>query len=336
MSAAPLVATAPHLLMSDGATGWAVWPSAGSWLLLRTTDGWKHVVNRTPIAVPTGGGLVAAVSADKVVVALGAYERLTRSPVLTGSGAAVQWSPAELPGAISDARSAVSVAGSRIAVVLSDTAGTIMAGAHNRWVRLTTAAVLSPEGNLRLDGVTWASGTLGWLTGHGQAGTPKAFQTTDSGRSWVPLRPDTGAPVATLAPCGAANSWLLPVIAGDGTTRVGRSTDGGRHWSWGAPVQVPGGAPAWGCRGDQVWMAGRAGQSDHIFASSDGGLSWVDAGPTPLGLTDLAPTGPGAGFAASRTSRGPKLWSVTGDGAKFTALALPAWVATVGGQLNGS
>lgn len=335
-SGAPLPATAPRLLMIDGALGWAVWPSADSWLLLHTTDGWKHVANRTPIAVPTGGGLVATATANSVVVAVGAYQRLTRSPLLTSTEKTSNWKAAELPGAVSDARDAVSYVAGRTSVVLAGAGGTVVRGNGEEWTRLADASGLSPGGNLRLDSVTWADGGLGWLTGHGRAGTPMAFQTTDAGRTWVPLAMATGGAVAALAPCGAGQTWLFPVIAGGGTVTVERTTDGGRSWTSGAAVHLGSGSPARGCRGNRVWLLGRSGHAEHVFASTDGGHSWVNAGAAPPGLTDLSPTGHGAGFATSITSRGPKLWSVTGDGARFTLLALPSWVATVGAQMGTS
>ena len=44
------------VVMTDAGHGVAVWPSGREWLVLRTTDGWQHVENVTPRAVPTGGG----------------------------------------------------------------------------------------------------------------------------------------------------------------------------------------------------------------------------------------------------------------------------------------
>ncbi len=332
---APIPATAPYLLMRDGAVGLAVWPSGHSWVLLRTTDGWRHVQNRTPPAVPTGGGLVAAAVKNDVVVVVGGYERLTRSPVLT-SGTTGPWHPSELPGAVSNSRAAVSIAAGHVSAVLAPEGGTVVAQAGEGWTRLTSAAALAPGGGLRVDSVTWASATLGWLGGHGLRGTAIAFQTSDAGRTWVPLPQATGGPVAALAPCGEGSSRLLPLVDGHGTVRVDHTTDSGKTWRTGGSVPLWSGSPAWGCHGSQVWIAGRAGHAEHVFASNDSGQTWVDAGVTPPGLTDLSPTGNGAGFAASTASHGAILWSVTGDGARFTPLALPGWVARLGAQTSGS
>jgi hypothetical protein len=86
----------------------------------------------------------------------------------------------------------------------------------------------------------------------------------------------------------------------------------------------------WGCSGDDVWLVAGSAHGEEIFASSDRGATWSRRGSAPAGLTDLSPTGGGTGFAASG-GRQPTLWAVTGDGARFTSVALPSWVATVGG-----
>lgn len=330
---APLAATAPNLLMSDAVTGLAVWPSEHAWLLLGTTDGWQHITNRTPIAVPTGGGLVAAAFAGNVAVAVGTYERLTESPLVTSSGDKGPWRPSELPGAISDSREAVAVAGRRTAAVLNGAGGTVVSYSADHWTRLTTAATLAPARGLRLDGVTWTDGGLGWLTGHGRVGTPMAFQTIDGGRSWKPMLLAGHDVVAALAPCGQGSNWVLPLVYGNGTVRLGRTTDGGTSWRSGRSVPLASGPPAWGCSEGEVWFAGRA---DHVFVSTDAGAGWVDAGRAPAGLTALSPTGHGAGFAASTAKGKATLWAVADNGTRFTKLALPTWVATVGAQMGTS
>jgi hypothetical protein len=330
-ASAPLAATSPYLLMSDATTGLAVWPSEHAWLLLGTTDGWQHVANRTPIAVPTSGGLVADIFAGNVAVAIGAFERLTESPLVTSSSEKGPWRPSELPGAIADSRDAVSLAGRRTAI-LNGAGGTVVSYSAGRWRQLTTASTLAPGGGLRLDGVTSTDGALGWLTGHGRSGTPMAFQTVDRGHSWTPV-PQAGQAVAALAPCGQGRNWVLPLVAANGTVRLDRTTDGGTSWRTGASVALGSGPPAWGCSANEVWLAGRA---DHVFVSNDAGASWVDAGRGPAGLTDLSPTGHGAGFAASETTGAATLWAVAGNGRRFTKLALPAWVATVGAQMGTS
>jgi len=68
--------------MRDGRSGEAVWPSGAAFLLLHTVDGWQHVTNITPVAVPTGGGLTMAASSRELVVAALPFDRLLVSPLL--------------------------------------------------------------------------------------------------------------------------------------------------------------------------------------------------------------------------------------------------------------
>jgi hypothetical protein len=335
---APLAAAVPRLLMTDSMSGWAVWPSGALWVLLHTSDGWHDVTNGTPLAVPTGGGLVVGAVADEVGVAVEPFERLTQSPILAKASSAAEWSPAELPGAVANARDAVAISGTVLTAVL-DTAsgGALVRQSPTGWTTVTTASTLGHGTNLRLDGIRWRSAGVGWLTGHGPAGGSVAFQTTDDGTTWSPLAVATGSFVAALAPCGAGQSWVLPLITASGSTVFERTTDSGRSWSAGAPMRLPAGLPAWGCEGNDVWAAARtAGGSDHVFASHDLGAKWVDRGAAPKGLTDLSPTAGGAGFATSRSGHDATLWSVGADGARFVKLPLPSWVASLGGQTSKS
>jgi hypothetical protein len=304
-------------------------------VLLSTHDGWHTVANDTPAAVPTNGGLVVARSGQRQVAAVGAYQNLVSSPILTKSGTAAQWQPGELTGAVVDDRNAVSLATGHAAAVITASRGSLVTADHGRWATLTSATDLVPDAALHLDAVTWATSRVGWLTGHGPSGTSVVFRTTDTGRSWTPVPVTTASTVAALAPCGAGRDWLLPVISGNSIT-VHHTTDGGDHWSAGAPVAVPAGTPAWGCQGQHVWLAGRVGSADHVFSSLDAGRSWVDRGEAPAGLSALVPESGTAGFAASVTAKGATLWTVTGDGARFTVRPLPGWVARLGAQESSS
>ena len=79
-------------------------------------------------------------------------------------------------------------------------------------------------------------------------------------------------------------------------------------------------------------MLGGSTDGDHVYSSVNAGLTWTKQGVAPAGLTDLAPTGGHEGFASSATTKGALLWAVRRDGAAFSRVALPGWVATVGNQ----
>lgn len=326
--AAPLPATAPYLTMTGPGTGWAVWPSGDAWLVLGTADGFAHIRNGTPVGVETNGGLVASPGSIRSAVAVLAHERLLRSPVLTAV-AHQQWRPSELPGAVADSRAAVSTAPGHTSAITTASGGTLLEQVGSGWQVLARGDRLARNRALALDSVTWASSQIGWLTGHGRAGTPMAFRTSDGGRSWSPIAATAGRTVATLSPCGSRSAWLMPAIS-DNTLTVLRTTDEGAHWSAGAAVPLAAGEPAWGCHRAVTWVVSG---TDRILSSADGGRHWTGRGRAPADLTDLTPTGGGTGFAAS-SGKTPVLWRVSGDGAAFTRISLPGWVATIGAQTS--
>lgn len=328
--AVPLPAATPYLVMTDRTTGWAVWPGGSSWLVLRTTDGWEHSENATPVGVPTAGGLALAVTSEASAVAVEPYDRLLSSPVLTRTGAA-PWAPGQLPGAVAAARSAVALRSGTTTAVLRTSRGTVVAKDAGAWTTVTMAARLTRGRGLWLDAVTWADSRLGWLTGHGTGLAPVAFQTMDGGHTWTPV-PLTGrGALAALAPCRTGPTWVLPVIGAGGRVVFHRTADGGGSWAAGGSLPVATGLPAWGCAADRVWSAGGSDTGDRVFSSADGGSRWADRGPAPRGLADLAPVGGGTGYATSVDGDAAVLWAVTADGARFRQRALPGWVDTLGG-----
>ena len=229
--------------------------------------------------------MIDATSGGSIAVAVEAYERLLSSPLLTKTGATAVWRPEELPGAVTNARSAVAVTSTATTAVLRTTGGTVVTGGDAGWVTVIDARRLAPGRQLRLDGITWADQDLGWLTGHAPQGSAVAFQTTDGGRRWAPIPAATGSVVAALAPCGTGQAWVLPVIRVGGKVAFLRTSDAGTTWTSGRSLTLGSGAPVWGCHGDAVWSAGRAGNADHVFSSADAGLSWSDRGRAPAGLT---------------------------------------------------
>jgi hypothetical protein len=332
---APVPATEPDVVMSDALHGWAVWPSGQSWVVLQTSDGWTHVRNATPVGVPTAGGLALSTTAGSAAVAVLPYDRLLSSPLLTaatqpGPTTATTWVPHELPGAVVDARASVAVHAAGPTAVLRRRGGTLVTGRAGGWATLADAARLAPGHGLRIDSVTWAADGLGWLTGHGTAGSPLAFQTGDDGATWSPL-PATTGDVAALAPCGSGAVWVLPVLTGGGRIVFRRTVDGGRTWQAGGSLPAATGQPAWGCSGDEVWSLGRRSDADDVFASDDGGAHWTDRGRAPEGVVDLTLVGGGTGFATTEHDDAATLWSVHDDGAAIHRLRLPGWVATLGG-----
>ena len=319
--------------MQDSRSGVAVWPSGAAFLLIRTVDGWRHVTNITPIAVPTGGGLSMAVGSGESAVAALPFHQLVDSPLLRGTSSGAGWSPGQLPGGVTLGRDAIALGPRGFTAVLGGGGGTAVAKEGSGWSVLTDASRLATGGHLQLDALNWGMGGRGWLTGHGAAGTPKAFTTGDSGRTWAPVGGLAADAVAALAPCGGGRTWTMPVVRAGGTISIAASADGGATWTAGAPLTVPRGVPAWGCHAPDVWMlGGAAGGNDHVYSSANAGRTWTDRGVAPGTVTDLEPIGSHTGFATTITAAGAVLWEVRSDGASFSPIALPGWVASVGNQ----
>jgi hypothetical protein len=329
---APLPAASPWLRMQDSRSGVAVWPSGAAFLLIRTVDGWRHVTNITPIAVPTGGGLSMAMSSGERAVAALPFHQLVDSPLLRGASSGTSWSPGQLPGGVTLGRDSIGLGPRGFTAVLRGGGGTAVAKESHGWSVLTDASQLAPGAHLHLDALRWGVGGRGWLTGHGAAGTPKAFTTGDSGRTWAAVGGVAADAVAALAPCGGGRAWTMPVVRAGGTISITASADGGATWAAGAPLTVPRGAPAWGCHNQDVWILGGAAGGDHVYSSANAGRTWTDRGVAPGNVTDLEPTGNHTGFATTTTAGGAVLWDVRGDGASFSPIVLPGWVANVGNQ----
>ncbi len=292
--------------------------------MLSTTDGFAHVTNRTPAAVNTEGGLSAAVAGSAEVVGIGPTDRLVRSPVLIAR-AGGQWQSTEPPGAIGPTIGSVGVTSDAEYAVLTAHNGTVMRyGADARWTTITDGARLASNAEVTLDAVAW-SGTDGIVTGHGSGRPALAYRTNDDGAKWAAVPGTSG--VTALPPCGAAPNWSVPVIDSAGMLRMisgdGRSGDA---------ISVGSGAVAFGCQDNDVFVV-----DDHgtLQVSRDSGQHWHAGARVPAALTSLAPIAGGGGYAASAGST-PTLWRVSADDLHFTRVALPGWVAQLGGQGDGS
>ncbi|MEO6700857.1 MAG: hypothetical protein ABI140_19735 [Jatrophihabitantaceae bacterium] len=316
-----------------GSSGYALLPSGSSWLLLGTQDGWRTLANRTPPAVPTDGGLAIAGAGHTIAVAVGPYDRLLASPVLSSQAPAGDWTPVELPAGLADSRHALALDGTVVTAIVTGAGGRLLRRSGNGWVSLVTAIDLAPAGQLSLDSISWAAGGRGWLTGHGRSGTAVAFTSKDDGRTWMVVSDLPRDAVAALTPCGNSNGWQLPVLSSDGSVRVLRSADGATGWQLGAPIQTAD-QPSWTCADHTSWLLGVVSGANHLFISTDSGASWFDRGAVPSGLTDLSASSATNGFAAGQDGHSGLLWSVSigGPGAKvgFSRLKLPSWIASLG------
>jgi hypothetical protein len=333
--ATALPATQPAVRVT-GHEAYVVWPSASAWLLLRSSDSFRTVQNRTPVAVETDGGLVGEYTAARSAVAIGATDRLYRSPLLTAQGSG-RWSPAELPGAVVPVQGAVAVQpGGAPSAIVAAAHGTLLLRATAGWRTLASGARLAGSGDLRLQTITWLTQRIAVVTGtSSDARSPVAFRTTDGGSSWQPV---TGLPsngVTALAPCRTTGELLLPVITRTGAEMTMRSGDSGASWQAGHRFTAASGVPAWGCSAKAVWTVADIPHGTHVLTSTDAGRTWHTAGTAPADLTSLAPVDAGDGYATSG-GRTPTLYAVDDGARRFRPITLPAWVATVGEQMSTS
>ena len=353
----------PWLVMTDADHGYAALPSGSLWVLLRTTDGWRTSGNATPPAVPTDGGLAVGLGPSRLAVGVLPTERLTISPYLTVPVPGDRWTSGELPGGLVNGPGALALSRSGISAVVTGQGGEqLVDGDGDHWSVLTTAERLAPGRDLHLDAVTWSTAPgesgVGWLTGDGPAGSTIVFATRDAGLTWSPATgigpaeavstgtagaasttaPLTGTAVAHAGtPCRSGRTWLLAVASGPASHRaltVAASTDGGRQW---VTRLAPGTSdrPVLACSPSGAWLLADTGSPGvrHVLASTDGGTTWADRGSAPIGVTGLAPTGDGNGYAVGTSPAGPQLWAVHGDGVAFTPVPLPAWFARLGGGM---
>lgn len=325
------------IVMRDQSHGTATVPSGKAWLLLGTADGWRTVHNITPAAVPTGGGLALDQRTNLTALGVGAYDRLVDSPVLTTTDPAKGWIPEELPAGLADSQRAVAVDVDAVTAVTTTSGGTLLRLRNGQWQQVISAAGLDATHRLVLDSIVWATRGIGWLTGHTTGSGPVAFQTLDDGRSWTAVSDAPAGAVSALAPCGTGDDWQLPFLTADLSIRVSRSVDLGRSWALGAGIPAGSRTPAWTCRGSGSWLLQASGGGHRLWASGDAGMTWTSTGSAPSGVTGLAMIGPTTGYAVGRGTAGAELWSVTSSTpARFVTVALPAWVATIGGAQAGS
>ena len=328
-------APASQLVMTGALSGFAVWPSGGQWVLLATSDGWHSVQNRTPLAVPTDGGLVLAADADHVAVGVLPHELLTYSPVLGSVTAGKAWTPTQLSAALLGSSSSVARSEHATWAVLAGGELVTEPDGSRQWQQVTTPVMLDATGHFTVTGVAFPDGATGFVTGSGPAGRPVLFQSTDLGRSWhaASVSLDGEGTATSLAPCRVGTTWVAPVFSG-GRLRVFTASDAHGPWTAGSPLPMSS-LPAVACGPDRVWAAvpEAGGDSDVLFVQAPGG-PWTDQGTLPSRVASLAVASADQGFAA--TAEADAVLSVTlGHGPLTAWLALPNWVASLGSGSTG-
>lgn len=328
-AAAPGSARAARIVMTDALVGYAVWPSGVRWIVLGTTDGWRTVANRTPVAVPTDGGLVLSAHGPRVALGVLPYEQLLVSPVLQSSGPGRIWNPSQLPSALAGTSSALARAEGATYAVLADGGVVTKPDDAPGWTRVTSARKLAPDGALSVTGVAFPDGRTGFVMGSGPSGRPVLF--TGAGSSWTAVDlPLTGGGTATaLPPCLAGATWVA-LVARDG--RLDMFTAPAPTGPWTAdPELVTAATPLVGCSARRVWAAAPVGSSDVLSVAPLGG-GWQPLGDLGTHLVALTPVSDTEAFAADSDPTHILAISIAAQGRTATTqLPVPGWAATVGG-----
>jgi hypothetical protein len=330
----PSATTAPagaHIVMTDARAGFAVWPSGVRWIVLATTDGWRTVQNRTPVAVTTDGGLVLGARGQLAAVGVLPYQQLTVSPVLRSAGTGRVWSASQLPSALAPTPWSLGRSERATYAVLADGSVLTSPDGSSTWSRLDVVGPRSSAGALTTTGVVFPDGGTGFVTATGPSDHPVLFSTADEGRTWNAVDLGVSGPgtAVALPPCLVGSTWVAPVTS-EGRLHVFTARTPEGPWTAGPDLAAPG-APVVGCSSHRVWVAVHEGGSDTL-ATADPGGAWTMRGSLDAHLSSLAPVSDTEAYAAADDpSHVLKVTLPIASTATTQALALPDWVATVGG-----
>lgn len=321
----------PYLQMTGPLSGFALWPSGSAWVVLATSDDWRTVQNRTPLGVPTEGGLVLAARSGNVAVGVLPHELLTSSAVLRSVTAGQTWIPTQLPGALSSSPGALALSKASTWAVLANGSVQAVGAGTAQWRSVTSSRQLDTTGPLVLTGITFPDDATGFVTGRGPASSPVLFSTSDGGHTWrpvpLPLGTDKG-PATAYPPCRTGGTWLMPVRWA-GTLRVFRSPDLLGPWTESPPL-ASSAPPVVACGPGELWVATTDEGSAALYLLTPG-QGWNRRGAVPDGIVSLSVSGAGQGFATLENAE--TILSVTPAGpALTTRLPLPDWVASLGGE----
>jgi hypothetical protein len=315
--------------MTDAVTGYAVWPSGVRWIVLSTDDGWRTVRNRTPVAVPTDGGLVIAARTGHVAVGVLPFQQLAVSPMLTSDGTTREWAPAQLPSALAATSTALARSSDATWAVLADGDVVTSTDSGATWSLSTSSRQLDPSGAVTISGVGFPDGSTGFLTTSSDGSTsPALFVTRDGGRSWADsgLHTDGGV-ISTRVPCRIGAMWAVPVQIDDHLVVATASATTG-PWTLGQALPDSGAALI-SCTPRRVVAGVGAGDSEQLYAAAPGD-PWSSLGRLDHGIDSLAAISDSTAIATDADPS--RMLDISLDGSvRVTELVLPDWVATVGG-----
>jgi hypothetical protein len=314
--------------MTGKDAGYAVWPSGVRWIVLGTKDGWRKATNRTPVAVPTDGGLVLAAAAGRVALGVLPFQQLMVSPVLTSGGSTRLWAPSQLPSALAPSSTALARTQGATWAVLADGSLRAAADGSSSWTAVTSAQQLDPSHAATLTGVSFPGGATGFLTAAHSSAGPSLFVTTDAGRTWR----DSGLSVAGTSvmpwpPCRIGSTWVTPVQVDD-RLEVFTAARASGPWTQGPSIPSAGSALVT-CTPERVIASVPSDGTELFFAAAPGG-NWTAAGSLDRPLVTMTAVSDTTAFAADADPS--RVLEVSlGTPVRVAELPLPTWVGTLGG-----
>ena len=263
----PRATATPLLRFADRRDGFAYVPGVGG-ALFSTHDGgstWRRQPLGSVLAFASGGGQALLVTASCPTAACRGY-RFRRSPV-----AADAWTRGRLPFTTDGSILALAAHGPRLWLLGTRAGGRSDVLARSRDGGRTFATGRGPcvpglGGDVEPVSarVVWAVCPTGMLAG--------AWRSTDGGIRFARLRTPPLVNSAQLAPASATTA----VLARNGaSTRILRTTDGGRTWKR-PPAPPPAGYASWaGFTDARVGYAlVQAGGRQSLWRTTDGGADW--------------------------------------------------------------
>ncbi len=333
-SAKPGDARASRVVMTSASNGYAVWPSGARWIVIGTTDGWRTVVNRTPMAVPTDGGLVVLARQAQLWVGVLAHQLLRVSPVLQAGGAARTWVPSQLPGALLPTSSSLARSAHALWAVLADGRVAQLPDGSQAWSVLGVVNTEMAHLGSPARGIDFADGAHGLIWAADPAGHPVLWSTTNEGATWVHQQLADSAPGQVLAACHVDELWLVPV-AEPGRLVLYSSSSPHGPWTKGGALAAAS-PPVVACAPHSLWAAVPRDGGGEIYVTVDttGSAAWVDRGALASQLTSLAPVSESEAWATSDDATAVFAVNLPSAGAGkiiVSRTVLPQWVTTVGG-----
>ena len=325
---APGSTDVPHIVMTTADAGYAVWASGVRWIVLGTADGWRTVTNRTPVAVPTDGGLVLSARSGRVWVGVLPFQQLKVSPVLSSDGTTRVWSPTQLPSALAPSATAIGRSARATWAVLADGSVVTLPDGGSSWATATSATRLDPSGSLTLTGVDFLDGSIGFITATRTSVGPTLFVTTDAGGTWHDsgIRPG-GSSAGAWPVCRIGVTWVAPIQVDD---RLDLLVADDPRGPWRAGGQTPvTGVPLVTCTPSRVVAVLPDAGSDTFLGAEPAG-SWTTLGSMNRHLVSLTAASDGVAYGADADPTRVLRIELTSP-LRVDDVALPEWVATIGG-----